>query len=696
MTSGQETAGEEIGQEFAEEAMGHLRSLTGDPASGFREQQLEAIHQAVERRERVFLVQRTGWGKSAVYFIATRMLRDRGAGPTLLVSPLLALMRNQIDAAARMGIRAVSINSGNEADWGRIQGELDADRVDVLLVAPERLANEAFRRDVLPQLGRRVGLLVVDEAHCISDWGHDFRPDYRRIVRATDLMPTGVPIVACTATANDRVVHDVDEQLRTDATIRGPLRRQGLALHVLDLPRREDRLAWLAEAIPGLGGSGIVYTLTVRDAELVADWLRARGIDAVAYHARLELGQKEAVERRLLDNDVDVVVATVALGMGFDKPDLHFVIHYQAPSSIIAYYQQVGRAGRQIERSVGVLLRGAEDAQIQDSFIRTAFPDPDLTSAIVADLEENPSGFRKRDLEQRHNVRPMRLSHLLTTLHVEGAVEKDGPYWRRSLSPWSYDRQRAEEVTARRRLEQEEMLGYAAAQGCRMAFLCRSLDDVDIEPCGICDRCTEASLTLQLPDDLAVAAVSHLRRGDAVIGTRRQWPTGSRIESTLRIEEGRALSLWGDGGWGDRVSRDRAAGRFGDDLVSAAVELINGRWGPDPRPTWVTVVPSIRYSGTTEDFATRLADSLGLRFMNVVERIEAREPQRTMENSHQQWANVDGAFRIDGEVDQGPVLLVDDVVDSRWTITVAGAQLRAAGSGPVFPFVLSSATPGGS
>lgn len=685
---------EQIDQEFIDEALGHLRSLTGDPTASFHDQQLEAIHRVVQRRERVFLVQRTGWGKSAVYFIATRMLRDRGAGPTLLISPLLALMRNQIDAASRMGINASSINAGNEDEWAVIHDHLDNDRVDVLLVAPERLANEAFRRDVLPQLGQRVGLLVVDEAHCISDWGHDFRPDYRRIIRATDLMPLGVPIMACTATANDRVVDDVDQQLRTDSTLRGPLRRDGLALHVVDLPRREDRLAWLAEAIPDLGGSGIVYALTVRDAELVAEWLRGRDLDAVVYHARLDLAQKEMVERRLLDNDVDVVVATVALGMGFDKPDLHFVIHYQAPASVIAYYQQVGRAGRQIERSVGVLLRGAEDGQIQDSFIRTAFPDPELTAAVVADLEANPSGLRKRDLEERHNVRPMRLSHLLTTLHVEGAVEKDGPVWRRTLSPWSYDHQRAEEVTARRYLEQEEMIGYAATDGCRMAYLCRSLDDAAIELCGICDRCTDVSLTRDLSNDLTVDAVSHLRRGDVVIDPRKQWPGGTRIDPALRTGEGRALSRWGDGGWGDRVSGDRASGRFGDDLVAASVELIVDRWAPDPIPTWVAVAPSARHPGVVEDFAARLADALGLRFVDVVGRIDARGPQRDMANSHQQWANVDGAFLIDGSVDDGPVLLVDDVVDSRWTLTVLGSLLRSAGSGPVTPFALASISPG--
>ena len=372
-----------------EEALALLRTLTRDPTSQFRGDQLGVIRRLVSDRQRLLLVQRTGWGKSAVYFIATRMLRDRGAGPTLLVSPLLALMRNQIDAAERMGVRAATINSANRAEWEVVHERLEAGVVDILLISPERLANAKFRVNVLPEVGRRSGLLVIDEAHCISDWGHDFRPDYRRLVRVLDLLPTGVPVLCCTATANDRVVSDVTTQLGSGfAPVRGALGRDGLRLHVLDLPSQAERMAWLAEMLPRLPGTGIVYCLTIADTERVAGWLRSKGIEAVAYSGDTDANLRPGIEQRLLDNELKVVVATSALGMGFDKPDLAFVVHYQSPGSPIAYYQQVGRAGRGLTESHGILMSGAEDADIQDYFIRSAFPPADLAERVVGLLQE--------------------------------------------------------------------------------------------------------------------------------------------------------------------------------------------------------------------------------------------------------------------------------------------------------------------
>ena len=676
---------------FRKEALGHLRRLTGDPTSDFRDQQLEVIYRLVAERQRVLLVQRTGWGKSAVYFIATRMLRDRGGGPTLLVSPLLALMRNQIEAAERMGVRAVTVNSTNRDDWDKVFAGVTSGDVDLLLISPERLANQNFRKDVLPEVGRRSGLLVVDEVHCISDWGHDFRPDYRRIRRVLDLLPSGVPVIGCTATANDRVINDVDEQLATDATVRGPLGREGLRQHVIDMAHPAERLVWLSETIPKLGGSGIAYTLTIADANRVAEWLKSQGLDAVAYHGALEPEKRLVVEQRLLANEVDVVVSTSALGMGFDKPDLGFVIHYQAPSSAITYYQQVGRAGRQLNESWGVLLRGAEDEDIQDYFVENVFPPADLAEEVVAFLEASGESFTATGLEEHFNVRRTRLAHLLKTLEVEGAVERDGYRWRRTLTPWAYDRDRAEAVTALRRVEQGEMVGYAESPTCRMAYLRNLLDDTTEEPCGICDRCTGESLEIDLDPRLVAQAVEHIRRGYLTIEPRKKWPDSGWIPTEHRSEVGRALSRWGDGGWGDRVAENRVAGCFDDDLLDAAVELIRDRWQPDPSPTWVTVVPSTRFPGVTAEFAARLAERLGLRFVEAIERVADREPQRTMNNSAMQYRNVEGVFTATGAINPGPVLLIDDVVDSRWTMTLVGVALRHGGSGPVYPFALADA-----
>ena len=677
--------------DLADEALTLLRRLTGDPAAGFRPDQLDAILTLASERSRVLLVQRTGWGKSAVYFIATRLLRDRGLGPTLLVSPLLALMRNQIEAAERLGVRAVTINSSNTDEWGEVTEEIMADEVDVLLISPERLANQKFRSEVLPVIGQRSGLLVIDEAHCISDWGHDFRPDYRRLVRVLDLLPAGVPVLCCTATANDRVVADVTSQLGADfAPVRGTLARSGLRLHALDKPSQAERLVWLAAVIEDLPGTGIVYCLTVADTERVAGWFRSKGIAAVAYSGESDDEHRRAVEQELLSNEVKVVVATSALGMGFDKPDLAFVVHYQSPGSPVAYYQQVGRAGRALRESLGILLRGTEDADIQDYFIGSAFPPADLAERVVSVLERRAAPMMKRELLDEVNVRPGQLDGLLKILEVEGAVERDGGRWLRTLAPWTFDHERVSSVTALRRTEQQQMLDYIGTDQCRMRLLRGYLDDHDPEPCGICDKCTGVSLDRSFDPATVQQAIDFLRKSERRIEPRKQFPDGKRIAAEHRLEDGRALTRWGDGGWGRLVRTGKQQdGRFDDRLVAAARDLIRDRWQPDLGPEWVTFVPSLRRPELVPDFASRLAQSLGLACEDVVVKVRHTEPQKTMQNSQQQYRNIWDAFEVRGEVPSGAVLLVDDMVDSRWTLTVVGSLLRQAGSGPVLPFALA-------
>ena len=674
-----------------------LTRLTGDPGAAFRSGQWEAIERLVERRGRVLVVERTGWGKSAVYFIATRLLRDRGAGPTVLVSPLLALMRNQIQMAERAGVRAATINSANREEWDGIEARVRGGEVDILLISPERLNNVRFRRDVLPDLVKTVGLLVVDEAHCISDWGHDFRPDYRRIARVLQLLPAGVPVLCTTATANDRVVGDIVDQLGSGLeVIRGSLDRESLELAVVDLPQPAERMAWLAEVIPRLPGSGIVYTLTVADSKRVAAWLRTRGIEAVPYSGESEHEDRLVFEDALLGNKVKVVVATSALGMGFDKPDLAFVIHYQSPGSPIAYYQQVGRAGRAIDHAVGVVLRGHEDVDIQDFFIRTAFPPKPQAEAVVELLAERAEPVTVAEIEREVNARRSRIEAMLKVLDAEGAVERAERGWRRTLQPWAYDEERGESVTALRRAEQAAMHDYGRTSECRMSFLRRQLDDPSDGPCGRCDNCTGRRWDIELDPPLVAAAVAHLRSAALEIEPRRQWPAGlaeprGRIPVNEQLETGRALSAYGNGGWGAVVKRAKyGGGRVPDEVVSAAAALIE-RWAPDPPPTWVTAVPSTTTPELVGDFATRLADGLELEFVDVVGRVRPGVPQKEMENSAQQLTNVYGAFAVRPPVPAGPVLLVDDIFDSRWTLTVIGAALRQAGSGPVYPFVLAKA-----
>jgi ATP-dependent DNA helicase RecQ len=683
-----------VSNDFSAAAHAVLGRLVGDPAATFRDGQLEAIAALVEDRRRVLVVQRTGWGKSAVYFVATRLLRERGAGPTLLVSPLLALMRNQIEAGERGRVATATINSDNRDDWDRVADDLGSDAIDLLLVSPERFANPRFREEVLPTVAPRVGLLVVDEVHCISDWGHDFRPDYRRIGRLLGDLPRGVPVLGTTATANNRVVSDIEDQFGHDLlTIRGPLARPSLALDAHVMPSQPERLAWLATVIPTLPGTGIVYCLTVADTERVAGWLTRQGIDAAAYSGETDSELRRTLEDRLLANELKVLVATSALGMGYDKPDLAFVIHFQSPGSPIAYYQQVGRAGRALDHAHGVLLAGHEDRDIQDYFIRTAFPPQEQAEAVVGVLADRGDWVKIAELEAEVNLRRGRLTAMLKVLEVEGAVEKDGTRYRRTPAPWSYPAARIEHITAQRRAEQQVMADYLASDTCLMELLGRVLDDPTAGACGRCARCTGVGIDVAPAPALVAEAQQHLRGQPLVIDPRAQRPTGGRIPPDHRLEPGRALSFWGDGGWGRQVQQEKGEGRFGDDLADALARMVRA-WAPEPAPRWVTFVPSDRQPELVAGLAERLARTLRLPLHAVVSKVRATAPQPTMENSAQQHANVADAYAIADVIPAGPALLVDDVVDSRWTITVIGSALREAGSGPVLPVALAQASGG--
>jgi ATP-dependent DNA helicase RecQ len=670
-----------------------LRALTGRPDARFHEGQLEAISALVDGK-RALVVQRTGWGKSAVYFIATRLLRDRGAGPTLLVSPLLALMRNQVEAATRAGINAAVINSTNADKWHQVFEDVRNGRVDLLLITEQRLKDERFRRELLPTLADRSGLLVIDEAHCISDWGHDFRPWYRRIAQFVELLPPSVPVLACTATANDRVIADVEAQLGQNlVTLRGPLHRDGLALHVLELPNRVQRLAWLAQHIPSLDGTGIVYCLTQDDANEVGAFLRSQGIENLVHHGAVVDAERIEAERRLLANDVKVVVATSSLGMGFDKPDVGFVIHYQVPGSPIAYYQQVGRAGRQLDRSVGIALVGAEDEVIQDWFITTAFPDKAQAESVVAALDAADEGVAEADLLAKINVKKSRLEAMLNQLEVEGVAERLDGHWHRTLRPWAYPEERVASVTAARRDEQEAMRAYRSTPGCRSTHLLELLDDPYPQTCGLCDRCADPRFDVELDRSLVDEARAFLRRQSVDIAPRKQWPkslTGSgMIPTDERVEAGWALCRWGDPVFGDAIRDGKYAGWFSDELVRALAEMVRSKFTIEGG-TWVASVPSLRTPELVTSLAQRLAAELGLPYVDCIAKVRDTPQQKAMENTVQQVSNLWDAFEANAPPPPGRVLLVDDLVDSRWTFTLAGRRLRQAGSGPVIPIALAS------
>ena len=679
-----------------------LRAGTRQRDACFREGQEEAIRHVVEGRGRLLVVQRTGWGKSFVYFIATRLLREAGAGPALLISPLLSLMRNQIAAAERMGVRAIRITSDNREHWQDAEERLRRDEADILLISPERLGNERFRTEVLAEVAERIGLLVIDEAHCISDWGHDFRPHYRLIERIARDLPPNLRLLATTATANDRVMDDLATVLGPDlGVLRGDLDRPSLMLRTIRLPRQSERLAWLAEQLPALPGHGIIYTLTVRDAGRVAEWLRSRGLAVESYTGQTGEG-REALEQSLIENRVKALVATTALGMGFDKPDLGFVIHYQTPGSVVAYYQQVGRAGRALDRACGVLLSGEEETDITDWFIASAFPTHDEVRQVIEALEEVPDGLSVPELLGRVNLGSGRIEKTMALLSLESPapIAKQETKWQLTAADLSDEFwERAERLTALRREEQRQMQEYARLESGHMAFLIRALDGnpetvrpPDVPP-----------LPTEVDPGLLQQAVAFLRRTSLPIEPRKRWPAvglpeygvGGSISTEHRAEAGKALCIWGDAGWGGLVRRGKYRdGRFADDLVHACADLM-AQWAPRPAPEWVTCIPSRRHPHLVPDFAERLAAEMGLPFHPSLLKTEDRAEQKSMANSVQQARNVDGSLAVSLEpLPGGPVLLVDDMVDSRWTLTVAAWLLRSNGSGEVWPLALALAGQG--
>jgi ATP-dependent DNA helicase RecQ len=688
-----------IPETFAATALGRLRLLTGDDGAAFRPGQLEAIRDVVVDRARVLCVQRTGWGKSAVYFVATALLREAGAGPTLIVSPLLALMRNQIAAAERLGLRAYTVNSTNREAWDDVRERLARDTMDLLLISPERLNNPAFREGMLPLFAASVGLLVIDEAHCISDWGHDFRPDYRRVKDMLAALGPGVAVLGTTATANDRVVGDVVEQLGLPGaelrSYRGPLARTSLRLEVLELGQPAQRLAWLVEQLPRLEGSGIVYTLTKRDADQVAEFLTANGIVAVAYTGEQETDARIATEERLLRNEIKAVVATSALGMGYDKADLTFVVHYQAPGSVVSYYQQVGRAGRGVDHADIVLLRGGEDRRIQDFFIEQAFPGRERVAAVLDELRAaGEQGRTTRELMGVVNLGMGRIEAMLKILDVEGAVGRAGSRWVSIPgTEWTYDAERYRQVTAVRRAEQTAMAAFGTDGRCLMRVLQEELDDPAADDCGRCSVCTGPRFGGVPDPGLVELAGRHLRARPVEIDVKKMAPDASgamrRIPDGVRVEPGWALARLHDGGWWPAVERGLRAGRFDDEVVVGLADVV--RRG-EPRAAWVTAVPSARLGEVTVDLAERLARELGIRHARLLARRENRPAQREMANAVQQAANVRGAFAVTGRPPPGIGVLLDDRRQSGWTLAMVGGQLRRAGAERVVPVVLGTLT----
>jgi len=669
-------------------AVARTIAAVAGPEARPREDQVRAVEELVEHRNRVLVVQATGWGKSALYWAATTALRGQGMGPTLVVSPLLALMRDQIVAASRAGLRAATINSTNVDEWSGVLDDLRSGRLDVLLISPERLANPGFAAQ-LPALLGECGLLVIDEAHCVSDWGFDFRPDYQRLTRTLLQLAPDTPVLATTATANQRVTVDVAAQLGAETvTLRGSLARASLRLAVVPGLSTLEGYAWVAEALRTLPGSGIVYLLTVAETERLTAFLVDQGLDVAAYSGQSD--NREILEGRLRRNEIKALVATSALGMGYDKPDLAFCIHLGSPASPVAYYQQVGRAGRVLDDAIAVLVPGPPDERIWEYFATSGIPADEQVERILDALSGGPQSLG--GVEAATGIRRGRLETLLKILAVEEVVTKSRDGWEATGQAWYFDEQKWSDLRRVRSAEADLMRRYAHGEGCLMQFLQRALDDPDPRPCG---RCSVCDGRLPAPgtrpsSELVEAARRFFRGRDVVIEPRKLWVSGlaGRKGKIAGVAPGRALAFADDPAWGDvlRVLWQRDAPAPPEVLDGLVQVLV--RWSASwQRPVAVVAMPSRRFPLLVGSLAEQVA-RVGR--LPLVDALRVSGPPPTAEAASAVRAR-DLLARTsvrDGVSFDGPVLLVDDTVRTRWTVTVASALLAQVGASQVMPLAV--------
>ena len=687
------------------DALKILKQSINDEAK-FRDNQWEAINQLVLKKSKTLVVQRTGWGKSAVYFISTRLFRNQNLGPTIIISPLIALMRNQIISASSYGVNLETIHSSQSPEDEELTiKKLLKNDLDALIIAPEQLAREEIIRNVLEPISKNAGLLVIDEAHCISEWGHDFRPDYQKVKTIIKFLPNNMPVLLTTATANNRVIDDIVDQLGgTIKTIRGPLTRKSLHLQCISYDKPSERFAWLAQTIPKLPGTGIIYASTKRDVNRVADWLSHCGIDAKAYHSGIRSDDKLYLEQALLNNEIKVLVATNALGMGYDKPDLAFVVHYQSPGSVIRYYQEVGRAGRSIAKAYGVLLSGKEDDDIQRYFINQAFPDEHLVNTILNTIEDSEDGLREFQIIGKINAKVNKVRKALKFLLNESpspifkGVNKK---YYRNLESYDLPREKIKRRSELRLNEWKAMEEYISSKNCLMQFLSKELNDHNPHPCGRCANCSpKDAISTVYSKEMAIESGKYLQKinipikpKERILGYREMFPIFNfpyKLKDLMH-EPGRVLCYWADPGWGELVKIGKKDKSFDKELVIASANLIKNEWKLEPFPEWLTFVPSDR-SKLVEKFATELANELRIDCIEVVYKIKQNQPQKTMQNKFYQCTNLDGVFEIASNIPTGPALLIDDIYDSGWTFTVISALLRRAGSDRIYPFAVTSTT----
>jgi ATP-dependent DNA helicase RecQ len=692
----------EIDREFVIKVAEEVITKIAGPEAKPRADQVEAVLALLVAKRRTLVVQHTGWGKSAVYWIAANVVRRQGKGIVLVVSPLLALMRNQVQSANKAGLRAETLNSSNTDDWSDIERKIINNEVDIVFVSPERLANPRFTREVMSVVQDRLGLLVIDEAHCISSWGHDFRPDYQRIACLLMQNPT-TPVLCTTATASKRVTKDVANQLGGDTfVLRGQLARESLHLAVVEGLEPVEHYAWVSDALNTLQGSGIIYTLTVDKVQKLTEFLQTQGHNVEAYYGAVPTQERLEIEDGLMRNKLKAVVATSALGMGYDKPDLAFCIHVGCPGSPIDYYQQVGRAGRALEHAVVALVTDQRaDKRIWEWFATSNIPKHHEAEAILKFLDSKDGEAKTTEIMAAATLTRPRAELLLKILAVDEAIERTDNGWKSLHAEWIFDDAKYQDLIAERRADAVRMAQYASATECLETQLRIALDD-DIDPstkCGRCSVCT-GILPYGLPStpdrEAKVKAQAFLRGVDHVIENRKQWPKdfivdgvpirNTRIAAEHQSREGRTLAYADDAAWGHEIETVRFDGHLNDELKKGIDELF-ARWKPEVNA--IVAVPSSSRPVLITDMANYLAKQMGI---PIIDALACKSPTKKSGKLGFAERPKDVAKRISLKSSTGlidaHVLLIDDSCYTRWTLTISGAHLRTGGAKSVTPFTL--------
>jgi len=650
--------------------------------TGFHPGQRDIIEQLVMGK-RLLVIQRTGWGKSLCYQMASLYYPHL----TLVFSPLKALMRDQCQRCNdSYGITAGIVSSEFSQEENRatlaqaVEGQLN-----ILFIAPERLDNADWQSSV-PHM--RISMIVIDEAHCISTWGHDFRPHYQRIVRLLSALPANIPVLGLTATANARVEQDVLGQMGASTqVIRGTMWRPNLYLNVVELRGDREKLAYLAEFLPRLPGTGIIYTATKHDAEMVAAFLQQQGVQAEYYHARREEDVRQDIEQKFMANQYKVICSTNALGMGIDKPDIRFVIHYQIPASPIHYYQEIGRAGRDRKVSWCVLLFDAPDLAIQEHFIRSAKPEARCYEFVMSLLQVIPQGLH--DLMRLTGYAQNVVEHVLFDLQEQHLIERNTKESTYAAVPGlvKVDFSAYDAVREQKQRELKDMQAYAQLRACYMEYLTAYLGDAPGYTCRTCGNCRSSNFPIiKYPERIHTAAVrfleeEYLPRIEKRGGERRP-----------EHEAGWSLSYHGGTRVGRLVrgSKYEDAGPFPLSLVMRAVEVIRTRY-PLEEINGIVSVPPTKSGALVESFAHQVAERLELEYIPVIAKVRETYEQKSLSNWVQKKENVKAAFTVrePEQVVGRAFLLIDDIYDSGYMLREVGRTLMQAGAKAVYPFTIT-------